>query len=122
MSNTLGDVLQNVIQDTKTTMCSAEILQKSKIQLFYDPDSYQHPTLTGFIYLPEELDKDGQHWEVEFSLGPVSIIDIHMNNNSIHPADPELGYLDIIKLPVIVTDPLPGNTKQPRFDITEKNN
>lgn len=115
--NSLGQRINHIIEETGTSACAAEILQKSKIQIFYDPDSYMSPTLTGFIYLPTSIQKDGMCYEIEFSLGPVDAIDCNMI--PVHKVEEMITLtplINVMDLPIIETDPLPGNEKRPRFD------
>lgn len=107
---TLGEVIQELINETGSTMCIAEVIQKSKLGIIYDPDSFFEPSLN-FVLQPPILDKDGKAYHLEFNTC-VGFIEMRSGED----INLEWGQvIDVIRLPIIGTEPLPGHEKQPVF-------
>lgn len=121
-SKTLCDGARQVIKESRIDISEAELLQKAKLYMMYDPDSYASgPSFTMFFRLMVFNPKNCKYtpYEVEFNT-EVGLVEVRSSKfviNNLKDSDPVYGNaIRCSTLSVIETEPLPGREKQPRFD------
>ena len=110
MNQSIGDVLQELLSICGSDMCVAEAMQKSKLGVIYDPDSYDEPSIN-FVLQPPILDLNGKVFHIEFNTC-VGFIECRSGED----IDLDWGQvINVIKLPIIGAEPLTGRKKQQTF-------
>jgi hypothetical protein len=110
----LSHTIKGLAKKHDSNVSVAEVLQKGTMSVFYDPDSYREPSLTVFLQI--EIPSDGKMIPYEIEMNTEQGV---VNDDTAHAEkmDPDkYGAIDCLRLPVILTTPLPGRNRQPRFD------